>query len=102
MDLKTLSYFVTVAEELNISHAAKKLNMSQPPLSNQIKGLEEQFSQALEYTIVTEAEEATADSSAKATADEHGENSSNAESGESQHDHSSADAQEFADEIIAD
>ena len=68
----------------------------------QIKGLEEQLSQALEYTIVTEAEEATADSSAKATADEHGENSSNAESGESQHDHSSADAQEFADEIIAD
>ncbi|MBR5756552.1 MAG: LysR family transcriptional regulator, partial [Firmicutes bacterium] len=36
MDLRTLEYFVTVAEELNITKAAEKLNMSQPPLSNQM------------------------------------------------------------------
>lgn len=43
MDLKQLKYFVTVVEEGTISAAAKKLFMSQPPLSTQIKLLEEEF-----------------------------------------------------------
>lgn len=42
MDLKQLTYFVTVAGEGTISAAAKKLHMTQPPLSNQLKLLEEE------------------------------------------------------------
>lgn len=40
MDIKQLRYFVTVVEEGNISAAAKKLHICQPPLSHQMKTLE--------------------------------------------------------------
>ncbi len=47
MELRTLKYFVTVAEELNITRAAEKLCMSQPPLSSQMKLLEEELETTL-------------------------------------------------------
>lgn len=43
MDLKQLVYFLKIAEEGTITEAANKLNMAQPPLSQQMKELEREL-----------------------------------------------------------
>ncbi|WP_416655622.1 LysR family transcriptional regulator [Bacillus amyloliquefaciens] len=43
MDIRQLRYFVTIAQEQKITTAAKKLHMAQPPLSRQLKQLEEEL-----------------------------------------------------------
>ncbi|ART75000.1 LysR family transcriptional regulator [Sutcliffiella horikoshii] len=43
MDIRQLRYFTVIAEEKNISQAARKLHMSQPPLSQQLKLMEEEL-----------------------------------------------------------
>jgi len=47
MEIRQLRYFIAVAEEMNITRAADRLHMTQPPLSRQIQQIEESVGLAL-------------------------------------------------------
>lgn len=47
MDIRVLQYFLTVAREESISRAAEALHMTQPPLSRQLKELEDELGKQL-------------------------------------------------------
>ena len=47
MEIRVLRYFLTAAQEENITRAAEKLHLTQPTLSRQLSGLEEELGQVL-------------------------------------------------------
>ena len=47
MDIRVLQYFLAVAREESITKAAERLRMTQPPLSRQLKDLEDELGKQL-------------------------------------------------------
>ena len=47
MEIRTLRYFLAVAREENMTHAAEQLHVTQPTLSKQLKSLEEELGKKL-------------------------------------------------------
>lgn len=47
MDIRVLKYFLAVAQEESITRAAEQLHMSQPPLSRQLRELEDELGKQL-------------------------------------------------------